>query len=423
MSKDEAKGITREGLETRVIELLQEHSKDNSRPIAIGINGNWGVGKSYMYRESLAVKIQEVLGQEPIYTSVFGKKDENAIIQDLVVQFLKKENLKINKMKPVADVMFKLLSRFIPLSVEVDTSFIFNRFEKKDLHNTIVCIDDFERLSDKIPMQDILGLISELKENKGCHIILLCSEDHINANQKDTFYHYKEKIIDFDFFYNPTPMEQLRILENTEEYKRYLGKMISLSSEDYPSIDFVLNYFRVTNIREIRKLIFCFNSYCKELRDIIADAKQDSELVTNFLNFIFAMITSARIFYLCEKNKKFFDELKPILNKKREIIPTNPISISIGLNESMSPLEKMQQKYKRDLFNAVKNWYLLDAKEQEQLYAYKQAFTFFDNNIIAKQNETKEVAMKCIKVLKTTKARLLEYENRFKLKQRPRTLS
>ena len=62
MSKDEAKGITREELETRVIELLQEHPKDNSRPIAIAINGNWGVGKSYMYRESLAGKIQKVLG-------------------------------------------------------------------------------------------------------------------------------------------------------------------------------------------------------------------------------------------------------------------------------------------------------------------------------------------------------------------------
>ena len=31
-------------------------------------------GKSYMYRESLAVKIQEVLGQESIYTSVFWQK-------------------------------------------------------------------------------------------------------------------------------------------------------------------------------------------------------------------------------------------------------------------------------------------------------------------------------------------------------------
>ena len=220
MNKD--KGTPREELKTSVIELLQKHSKNNSRSIAIAINGNWGVGKSYMYRESLAVKIQEVLGQKPIYTSVFGKKDENEIIQDLVAQFLKKENLGINKMKAATGAMFKLLS------VNVDTGFIFSHFEKDDLHNTIVCIDDFERLSDKIPMQDILGLISELKENKGCHIILLCSEDHIDAKQRDAFYHYKEKIIDFDFFYNPTPMEQLKIFENTEEYKRYLGKMLSL---------------------------------------------------------------------------------------------------------------------------------------------------------------------------------------------------
>ena len=377
MNKD--KGTPREELKTSVIELLQKHSKNNSRSIAIAINGNWGVGKSYMYRESLAVKIQEVLGQKPIYTSVFGKKDENEIIQDLVAQFLKKENLGINKMKAATGAMFKLLS------VNVDTGFIFSHFEKDDLHNTIVCIDDFERLSDKIPMQDILGLISELKENKGCHIILLCSEDHIDAKQRGAFYHYKEKIIDFDFFYNPTPMEQLKIFENTEEYKRYLGKMTALSSYDYPSIGFVLNYFRIVNIREIRKLIFYFNAYCEHLKNIIENEEiYPSPIRTIFLNTLFVIMVQERMFYRYEEDKE-------LVEKDYDYFVTDKLNPIEKLNNASLPSEelhktkknKLELRYNDDLSKKFGKW----EKIRHAWGEYKKEFSnIFSNSLVKKEN-------------------------------------
>ena len=45
-------------------------------------------------------------------------------------------------------------------------------------------------------MQDVLGLIFELKENKGCHIILLYNSSKINTNYQEQFDEYIEKIID-----------------------------------------------------------------------------------------------------------------------------------------------------------------------------------------------------------------------------------
>ena len=364
------KGITRGELEGRVIELLKTHSEKDSSPIAIAINGNWGVGKSYMYRESLAVKIQEVLGRVPIYTSVFGKKDENAIIQDLVTQFLKKENLKINKMKPVADAMFKLLSRFIPLSVDVDTGFIFNHFEKKDLHNTIVCIDDFERLSDKIPMQDILGLISELKENKGCHIILLCSEDHIGAEQKSAFYHYKEKIIDFDFFYNPTPMEQLRIFEGSQEYEKYVAQIA-----DNPSIKTTMDRFQITNLREIRKLIFYFNSYCEQLEEGIDDIKKCQEdEKERFFGVAFVIVVKARVLYRFQKDEKL---TKEYCEQNEQIIQGQESDTLPDAKKHGNRLKKLRGYFKFESLGDGE-WY----KNREQWL-----FDLFDNNIAMKIND------------------------------------
>lgn len=50
--------------------------------------GEWGVGKSYMYHKIIEEEIKKELNITPIYTSVFGKKDENEIIKDLISQFL-----------------------------------------------------------------------------------------------------------------------------------------------------------------------------------------------------------------------------------------------------------------------------------------------------------------------------------------------
>lgn len=51
------------------------------------------------------------------------------------------------------------------------------------MENTIVCIDEFERLSDKIQAQDILGLISELKEHKGCCVIAIYNDLKLFTNE------------------------------------------------------------------------------------------------------------------------------------------------------------------------------------------------------------------------------------------------
>ena len=352
------KGITRGELERRVIELLKAHSEKDSSPIAIAINGNWGVGKSYMYRESLAGKIREVLGQEPIYTSVFGKKDENAIIQDLVAQFLKNNEV-LDSLKSVVDCVGKIGLSLMQLP-SANLGFILDFFKKKELKNTIVCIDDFERLSDKIPMQDILGLISELKENKGCHIILLCSEDHIGAEQKSAFYHYKEKIIDFDFFYNPTPMEQLKIFEGSQEYERYVAQIV-----DNPSVEAAMNgFYEITNLREIRKLVFYFNSYCEQLEKGIDDIKkcEDSARIS-FFAAAFVVVVRARVIYHFTKDHKLAEEYCK-QNKDVRIF-----------KETKEWLKEWLKK------NALSE----DEKHDIRLNSIKK---FIDNDVIKRQNGT-----------------------------------
>ena len=247
---------TREYIQEKVLDILEANK---NKPIAIAINGDWGVGKTYFWKNHLAPKISEKYKKYPIYISVFGKSNENEIIQDLVAQYTKRKN-KIPK-------TLKNLSRLATktFGLNVDVGFIFGLLEATDLRDAIICIDDFERLSDKIPPQDILGLIAELKENKECQVIVLYNDSQLfmDANNDSTtkerkiLEKYQEKIFDFKLNFTPNAMEQLGILDT------------NLPSNDFDSYEFLegilsmdslLEGHQNTNLRTLQKVSFAYRS-------------------------------------------------------------------------------------------------------------------------------------------------------------------
>ncbi|MGG7266660.1 P-loop NTPase fold protein, partial [Klebsiella pneumoniae] len=68
----------------------------------------------------------------------------------------------------------------------------------------IVVIDDLERRGKNLDVKDVLGLVSLLKEQKDCKVVLLLNNGTASMEDYST---YKEKVIDRDITYNPTPEE------------------------------------------------------------------------------------------------------------------------------------------------------------------------------------------------------------------------
>lgn len=276
--------INRDLLIQEVVKLLKRYSATNESAVAIAIDGEWGVGKSYMYRSFLEHKIRQELDVTPIYTSVFGKKDENEIIQDLIAQFLTIENQKANSIKNIINGTLSLLGK------NINVDFLFKMLKKEHMRNTIVCIDDFERLSDKIPIQDVLGLISELKENKGCHIILLCNQSKIGEEQEEDkrlekYKKYREKIIDKTLMYQPTPFEQLELVKDLLKPYKIYSKDLTTKDIDIllggHSAKTAFEQLKTTNLREIKKIIHCFNEYCEGLKNLYLDNEYTQILFCN----------------------------------------------------------------------------------------------------------------------------------------------
>ncbi|GAA7863476.1 P-loop NTPase fold protein [Helicobacter pylori] len=62
----------REILKEKIIELLKK-SEDQNKPVAIAINGEWGIGKTYLWKNGLAPLIRKELKKIP-FTPLFLEK-------------------------------------------------------------------------------------------------------------------------------------------------------------------------------------------------------------------------------------------------------------------------------------------------------------------------------------------------------------
>ncbi|HEB9332218.1 TPA: hypothetical protein RZK42_000004 [Campylobacter coli] len=329
-------GIDKETLKNKVVNLLKQYSLSNESAIAIAIDGEWGVGKSYMYHKIIEKEIKKELNITPIYTSVFGKKDENEIIKDLISQFLTIENKNADTIRDFVEGAFKFFSK------NIDMDSLFKFFRKEHMSNTIICIDDFERLSDKIPVQDVLGLISELKENKGCHVILLYNSSKINTNSQEQFNNYIEKIVDVTYNYTPNPCDQLELLKGLLKYPLHTKKFPQEEVKKYLlnlKIKSKIDELKLINLREIKKNIYCFNEYFEGLDN---EYLKDEYTQVLFTNVIFYCIVNAKLVIKLE------NELSAISQKDTELIKENKINLSLcGINKhpdgyisNFAPVEK-----------------------------------------------------------------------------------
>ncbi|MGL2432492.1 P-loop NTPase fold protein [Helicobacter pylori] len=342
----------REVLKEKIIELLKK-SKDQNKPIAIAINGEWGIGKTYLWKNGLAPLIKDKFRKNPIYTSVFGKKDEQAIIEDLVAQFLSTEKQKTNPIRNIINGILSFLSMHFGVKINVNVDFLFKTLKKEHMENTIVCIDEFERLSDKIQVQDILGLISELKEHKGCCVIAiyndlkLFTDETQNEQKRKIFDAYCEKVFDRIFNFSPYAKEQIEVMG---------GHPIETDFEAYPYMKDIFNIDDNTiNLRTFQKL----NNIYDELQ-LKEYPNDDFKKIYQYLLYL---ILYAYYFDLYDKYFIPPKDLRPITNLFspnstifKEVMEQQSLTIKNGIesiktNASYNPKEL--QNYLKNMTNKI----------------------------------------------------------------------
>ena len=204
----------------------------------MSIKGDWGVGKTYAWNRFLsdAKKRNKIALTKYSYVSLFGVNSlqdlkfsiyENLVDSSAIGASPSIESFKSNTSKLFKSIGKKTLS-ILPSSTRINnynpflSSLSFLAVEK-----AVICIDDFERKGSKIETQDILGLITQLKEQKCCKVVLILNDESLSVGSADDYIKLREKVIDTELRFSPTAEDCVAIvLSDGSEISNQLGKNV-----------------------------------------------------------------------------------------------------------------------------------------------------------------------------------------------------
>ena len=164
---------------------------------ALLITGNWGCGKTYYMKETVLPTIKKKLKRNIVIVSLFGLNNLNDIPERVFYAYLDavgKGKTRFN-LGSLTNILKEFTEAIPKLNEYVDFNKLLGKgqgiynFVSKD---TIICLDDLERIVDKIDINEVLGVINELVENIGYKVIIIANEDFINKNQLI----FKEKVVE-----------------------------------------------------------------------------------------------------------------------------------------------------------------------------------------------------------------------------------
>ena len=196
----------------------------NDAPEVMAIKGAWGTGKTYSWRKFL----EESKAQKKItlgkysYVSLFGINSLNELKQAIFECVISREligtepsieTFKANMTAVSSSLGRKALDFLSNVPVFRNFTSTIDSLSFLSLNKTLICIDDLERKGSKLDIKDVLGLVSQLKEQKKCKIVLLLNDAEDGL---DYYIKFREKVVDIELKFAPTASECAAIAFDTQ---------------------------------------------------------------------------------------------------------------------------------------------------------------------------------------------------------------
>ncbi|QHI15298.1 NTPase [Acinetobacter haemolyticus] len=255
--------------EERLKGILEHNIKNEKIGTAIAITGPWGVGKTFFWKSFLDKQLSNeriytdgnVFNRKYAYVSLFGLES----LSDLKTQIYSNiesfhSSVEIPKWIKGLPSIFKD-SRVTQLGISAPVKLIDNLMFNR-VNDAIICFDDFERMSNKLDIKDVMGLANYLKLEKNCQVILILDEDKAEGDNKKKYADYKEKLIDETIVINS--VEPL-IRENAKDIDEALVNLM---------IDFA-DKLDIHNFRFFQKVIKLYRDFRKSLPEVVADSTKE----------------------------------------------------------------------------------------------------------------------------------------------------
>lgn len=189
-------------------------------PVTISIRGAWGTGKTYAWKEWVEDTKDELQNERYSYVSLFGIDSLKDLKLQIFQQALPKtqignevtiKSLRNNTLNTISSTWRKSSKSLDTLSFLPHANIFTDAIQSVaflSMNKSLICLDDLERKGKNLLMADVLGLITHLKEEKKCKVVIIYNEGEINnKDEKKEFDKYRDKVIDVEFEYKPSASE------------------------------------------------------------------------------------------------------------------------------------------------------------------------------------------------------------------------
>jgi hypothetical protein len=192
---------------------------ESETPEVMAIKGKWGTGKTHLWNKLLKENKEKIKFEKYSYVSLFGINSldifkyaifENTVSRNLIGKDSSIENFKENLLETSTALGKKGLEIFKSKS----NSHTIESLAFLSIRNTLICIDDLERKGKNLDIKDILGLVSLLKEQRNCKVVLLLNEGEDGLGD---YAKYCEKVVDIELVFAPTAKENVEIAFNGKD--------------------------------------------------------------------------------------------------------------------------------------------------------------------------------------------------------------
>jgi len=208
-------------------------------PTVMVLRGKWGRGKTYLWRDSL----DKFASQAPTrwtrysYVSLFGV-ESLAQLRDAVLangdpySQIAGAGRAPEESDPAApsgltravrgvrDWMRTKLSgdASLPdLAGRMHASGLAHAFLLRGVQQYLVCVDDLERRGEHLRLRDVLGYLSNLRDDRQCSVLLILNIDELTKADRDEFELLREKVFDHEVSYDPTPADCVELVFPKDE--------------------------------------------------------------------------------------------------------------------------------------------------------------------------------------------------------------
>lgn len=192
----------------------------SSSPDVLCIKGKWGVGKTYSWGETLTAASERPDGvalAKYAYVSLFGINSVDELKYAIFSNTLPRENLagapSLESLGASMSIVRNAIAKnnwildVLPWTRSLNSAIAPALF--MTVRGQLICIDDLERRGQKLELADVLGLVSFLKEDRKCKVVLLLNDEELVGDARQAFDKYLEKVVDTTLTYKTTPDEAI----------------------------------------------------------------------------------------------------------------------------------------------------------------------------------------------------------------------